>query len=139
MVPFSQSFINCRKEAARVWAVYIYYYRALDMDDARFQEIDAQVGLQEFAKKLHRRYCSVFGVENSTYNTHMAFTHLYEQRKANGPLQNTSTIKYESLYGLLGNLYRSGTTATGKQALTNFLLRDTMGKRHVCAHERKVR
>ncbi len=119
--------------------MYVFFYRSLDMPDARFEEIDAQVDLKDFSQKLHRRYCSVFGTENSTYNTHMAFTHLYEQRKVNGPLQNTSTLKYESLYGLLGNLYKSGTTAAGKQAITNYLLRDTMGKTHMCGHERKVR
>ena len=119
--------------------MYVYCYRALDLADVRFKEIDESVDLSSFAKRLHKRYCDTFGTENSTYNTHMAFTHLVEQRKRNGPLQNTSTLKYESLYGVLGNLYKSGTTAAGKQALSNFMLRDTIGKRHVCGHQRRVK
>ena len=119
--------------------MYVFLYRALDMPDERFQDIDADVNLDSFAKKLHKRYCDTFGTENSTYNTHIMCSHLVEQRKRNGPLQNTSTLKFESLYGVLGNLCKSGTTAAGKQALSNFMLRDTIGKRHVCGHMRKVR
>ncbi len=48
--------------------------------------------------------------------------------------------RYEALYGTIHTLYRAGTQGTGKQALSNYLVRDkAASKTHVCVPKRKLR
>ncbi len=129
-------FFSRRKREGRVWALHGYLYRCLDQDETTFAHIQATQDLQGLFRALEKEYKATFGVENVTYNTHMYFRHVLEQRLVNGPLHEWSSLKYESLYGLLGMLYKSGTIAPGKQALQNFFLRDR--HHHLCRGQRTL-
>ncbi len=119
-----------------MWALHGYLYRCLDQEESTFSHIKQVQDLEKLFRALEKEYIETFGKENVTYNTHMYFRHVLEQRLVNGPLYEWSSLKYETLYGLLGMLYHTGTTAPGKQALQNFFLRDA--HRHICRGKRTL-
>ncbi len=121
---------------AKVWALHSFLYRSLDQDDKTFAHLEEAHDLPALFQMLEKEYKVAYGPENVTYNTHMWLRHVLDHRRKFGQLCLTSSLKYESLYGLLGNLYVSGTTAPGKQAIQNYLLRDNYS--HCCLSKRRL-
>ena len=80
-------------------------------------------------ERFQRRYEGKKGEEDSHYNMHI-WNHVYESRKKTGPLWDSSTERFEDLYGEARKMYQKGTMSTGKQVLTNMLYNDNV--RHRC-------
>ena len=74
----------------------------------------------------------------ASYNFHVFITHLVDQRDELGvPLHQLSAVRYETLFGFMGRLYKSGTHNPGAQALNNFLLSQRLT--HRCFDQRTMR
>ena len=60
---------------------------------------------------------------NATINVHCFAVHMLESRRRSGPLQQTSTEAFESLYGVLQRCYTAGTRNTPKQCFENHYMK----------------
>ncbi len=67
----------------------------MDLPEQRFVMLDGDDRhLDKVCQKLRRLFYETFGEQEASYNIHCVFEHLLQQRRAFGPLSNTSTIRY---------------------------------------------
>ncbi len=112
-----------------MFLVRLYHYK-----DDRLNEVEQLLSRSSVTlENLHKRFYEEFekGFNNPTaqkvqktpINVH-TFAHLLESRRRTGPLYQTSTEPFESMYAVLRRCYKAGTRNTGKQAFENFYIRE---------------
>ena len=106
--------------AANHWALTVFCYRALLLQDANNKKWLEKYDEAEVFRVWYVEFERIYGSENCSFNVH-TFHHLPEVRSL-APLTVTSAMDYESHYNILKRSYRAGTCSTGQQALTNLLL-----------------
>lgn len=125
---------TCRPRSQESFLTYVFIYRSLMLPDPELREIMAKVDLQQLLLSWQWRYELYHGYHMSTYNMHM-FTHALEARLKTGPLWQTSTERYESLYGEAKSNYYKGSISPAKQMISNCLLGDN--RTHFCLNKKE--
>lgn len=120
----------------RLLRLMAFIYRALFLPDEPFRALDATVDLQQLINLWQKTFEQKWGKDVLSYNGHVLH-HALENRRRTGPLYETSTEKYESLYGDCKKHFQAGTPNQGKQLLKNFLAADL--EFHICPHKRRLR
>ncbi len=135
---FYKFYTNNRISMRRAIALYSFLIRLYHYEDDILDKTEASLK-QTHGKSLedlHRMYYNFFEdgfcqekdekkktkARNATINCHV-FSHLLESRRRSGPLQETSTEDFESLYAVLGRCYVAGTRNTPKQCFENHYIK----------------
>ncbi len=122
-------------------SLYEFLIRSYHYDDSVLHRVEASLH-QVHGKSLedlHRMYYDHFEdgfcqekdekkkikAHNATINCHV-FSHLLESRRRTGPLQETSTEDFESLYAVLSRCYVAGTRNTPKQCFENHYIKQKL-------------
>ncbi len=122
----------------RAIAIYSFLVRAYHYDDDVLEKVETSLRqtVDKSLADLHRYFYDYFDegfcqkedkkkkqkARNATINVHV-FSHLLESRRRTGPLQDTSTEDFESMYGVLSRCYVAGTRNTNKQCFQNHYIK----------------
>ncbi len=116
--------------------IYSFLVRLYHYEDNILEEAEAELrrssgmSLSDLHDLFYRCYTKGFCRQKTqkqkalrpTINIH-TFSHLLESRRRSGPVHQTSTETFESMYAVLRKCYRAGTRNTGKQAFENYYLK----------------
>ena len=129
--------LTCIEETAQerqLWLFLTYILKACVVPNEEFSSIPVD-SIERSSEKFYSLYESLFGVYNSTYNTHVFGSHITDMR-CDAPLTETSAFPFESFYGEIRNSFVPGTPSTLKQIFSNVLIKRLISN-HNC--EKKIR
>ena len=136
-IPFALHVFDNDRDAAHVFLRLAFIYRSLMMDDARLAAIEQAVDLQQEIYKYQEHLEEAYEDPKSSYNTHL-LSHSLHNRRRTGPLYQTSTEKYEDVYGTSRHNYYAGTQNQGLQIIENQLC-GLQGGIHICPRLKKLK
>ena len=124
--------IQCIQRNAKernLWLWLAYMVRSCILPSNEFHNFNTDV-VNGCCVNFYKMYEKLFGLKNTTYNTHIVYSHLIEIR-AHGPLTLTSAFPFESFYGELRNCFVPRTNSPLKQIMQKILLKRKLSH-HVC-------
>lgn len=122
----------------KVLILFTFVCRALyinDMDYNFLKTVD-MIDIRDVMKRLSKLYQQSFGMGEVTFNEHLYFEHMIDQRERNGPLHKFSVFRYEDLYGAMRRAFVKGTPHEAKQLIESMYAKDYFF--HKCRDERRM-
>lgn len=109
-------------------ALLTFLSRLYQYPDDVYDDVKSTVDLKKqhaaFYQQFNDGFCRDYGGKGVCVPNVHAFYHLQESREHSGPLHQTSTEPYESLYSVCRRAYKAGTPNVAKQIMRNFYMRD---------------
>jgi hypothetical protein len=116
-------------EERSLWLLLVYSVRAYVLPEDDFERtkdvLQVPTAIGNFGSLFHK----MFGSKNCSYNIHV-FSHLSLLRQ-HGPLNSTSSFRFESFLAIIKDNFRVGTPNVTKQIFENMFLSLAV-RNHVC-------